>query len=59
MRVRNICPICGDLVSVRDTDADYVVSGRGRFAVKQLLHHKCVKTMREVRHGIQKADGKI
>lgn len=43
MMINNICPLCGDLVSVRDNSADYIVRGKGRFAVKQLLHHKCVE----------------
>ena len=57
MIIKNICPLCGDLVSIRDKDADYVVSGRGRFATKQLLHHKCVEG--RCKRGIQKTDGKI
>lgn len=57
MTIKNICPLCGDLVSVRDKTADYVISGRGRFATKQLLHHKCVEG--RVKRGIQKTDGKI
>lgn len=48
MRVNNICPFCGDFVSLRDETADYIVSGRGRFSVKQLLHHKCVKMQKEI-----------
>lgn len=50
MRVNNICPLCGDLVSVRDDSADYIVRGKGRFSVKQLLHHKCVER-RQLRNG--------
>lgn len=54
MRINNVCPFCGDIVSVRDKTADYVISGRGRFAVKQLLHHKC--TERRVERGKKKTD---
>lgn len=49
MRVNNVCPFCRDIVSVRDKDADYVISGRGKFAVKQMYHHIC--TERKVKHG--------
>lgn len=54
MRINNVCPFCGDIVSVRDKDADYVISGRGKFAVKQMYHHIC--TERKMKHGKKKTD---
>lgn len=58
MIIKIICPICGDLVSARDKTADFIVSGRGRFATKQLYHHKCVEG-RKKNDGIKEANGKV